>query len=390
MIRFVKSGRVPLLLILAAAAGSFTGNLGVYFVPFQVGALMDGLQVAASTAGMLGSAEVAMMGVTAIVASPRVAAWPFARVAVYGVLIAAGAELLSAFVGSAEWLFPLRMLVGVGCGLTYAATCTAVASTAEPDRNFGWALTIMNCLFLVLFLIAPHAMAFGVQKGLFISLALCLLLTLPCYRFFSSVTVVDADGETPPACREGSHRYLIAAHVFATILLNVGLGALWAFVERICMELGVGPETVGATLSMSMFFMILGAAVAGWLGTRFGRAIPMATAAVLCGIASVTIAHAGSLPVYAAGVFLYNAAFLFIGPYIIVGTSSALDPSGRLAAAMGGIMFISYSAGIGMSGFIAEQTSFAVIGNFALITCLMAAPLFALVNMRLEKGVPIH
>ena len=54
----------------------------------------------------------------------------------------------------------------------------------------------------------------------------------------------------------------------------------------------------------------------------------MLVATSICGIASYATAIAPSIPVYLAGLFLYGFAYLFLGPYLIVGVSSQLDPSG--------------------------------------------------------------
>jgi hypothetical protein len=113
--------------------------------------------------------------------------------------------------------------------------------------------------------------------------------------------------------------------------------------------------------------------------------IPLAVASVICGIAALVVGYSEILVTYALGIFVYNMAYLFMGPYIIAGTSAALDPSGRLASAMGGIMFLSYSVGIGMGGIISDAISLSGIGILALVTCLLAAPLFAIVSLRIDK-----
>lgn len=367
-------------LVAALGVGLFSGSMGVYLVPIQIGALIDGLQLSESETGLLGAVEVASMSLTAIAISSRLATWSRSRTAIYGVLLAALCEFFTGFVNSVSLLFPLRVFVG--CGFVFAAVCAAAASTSEPDRNFGWAQAVMNVLFFIVFLIAPYSLAFGHHRGLFLTLAAIMLLTLPLYRFLINGNV-KLEPQDTSASRAG--KLLIETHILATVLLNIGLGALWGFVERIgTHNIGLSPETIGTVLSMATLFMIAGSLFAAWLGVRIGRAIPMATATVLCAVAAMLVTNADSLPIYAGGLFLYNAAYLFLGPYIIAGTAAALDPSGRLAAAMGGIMFFSYSVGIGTGGFIAELISLAGIGILALCTCLLAAPLFAIVSMRLD------
>ncbi len=370
--------------IAAIGVGLFAGSLGIYMVPLQIGALIEGAGLAESRAGLLGAVEVAAMSLTAIIISPLLSSWSRSRTALLGVLFAAACELMTAFTQEMTMLLPLRIAVGIGCGCAFAGACSSAASSTEPDRNFGIGQGIMNSIFFVLFLVVPYSMTYGIHRGLFLSLMLILLLTLPMYRYF-----INAAGNNDGGISgETSIKWSLASlHILGTILVNVGLGALWAFVERMgTQNVGLSVEGMGRVLSMATLFMVSGSLFAAWLGTRLGRAIPLATASVVCAIAAVIVTKATTVELFAAGLFTYNFFYLFIGPYIIAGTASALDPSGRLAAAMGGVMFLSYSVGIGTGGFIAELVSLSGIGYLALVSCLLAAPLFVFVSMRLEQG----
>ncbi len=370
-------------LIIALGVGLFSGSMGVYLVPVQIGVMIDGLGFSASQTGLLGAVEVGAMSITAIAISSQLQRWSRSKTAMFGAIVAAVCEFISAFTSSLSILFLLRILVGSGCGFIFGSVCAAAASSSSPDRNFGWGQAIMNGLFFILFIFIPYTLTFNMHSGLFITLGIILLVVIPFYRALPGTGI-----STPSSVSTGkvSAIPLIVMHITATVLLNVGLGALWGFVERIgTHNVGLSPEMIGRVLSMSTLFMIAGSLFAAWLGVRIGRAIPMASAAVLCAVAAMLVTNAETLVVYAGGLFLYNAAYLFLGPYIIAGTAAALDPSGRLASAMGGIMFLSYSVGIGTGGFITEFISLAGIGQLALFTCLLAAPLFAVVSTHLDR-----
>lgn len=372
------------LLTLAVGVGIYVGGFGGYLVPIQIGAIVDGLGFSQSQTGLLGAVELAAMSITAILISPHLGRWPMGRVAMIGVVLAGLSEIFTGLASTLVLLFPLRLLTGVGCGLVFGSVCAVSASTNNPDRIFGLGQALMNVLFLITFLLLPYTLAFGMHRGLFFSLGILLLLITPLFRVLNRSTAgINA------AATEGAqvNKPLIILHIIATILLNIGLGATWGFVERIgSQQVGLDPETIGRVLSAATLFMIGGSLLAAWLGGRIGRAIPMTIAAIISGLAAVTVAYSSVLLTYATGLFIYNLAYLFIGVYIIAGTASALDPSGRLASAMAGVMFLSYSVGIGMAGFIADLISLSGIGILALITCLIAAPLFAIVGQRLDKA----
>jgi len=382
-VKMTKSKVSFVLPVLALGIGFFAGGFGPYFVPIQIGALIDSLGLSESQSGLLGAVEVASMALTAILISPKLASWSRSRTAMYGVVFAAVCEIATGFVSSLLILFPLRIFVGVGCGFVFGSICATAASGKNPDRMLGAASAIMNFLFLFMFLLMPYTLAFAQQKGLFFALGIVLLMTLPFLRFLSNKNV-NTDAEE--FAEKKTNRLMVAMHMTAVVLLNIGLGALWGFVERMGTDnVGLSPEEIDRVLSMATLFMIAGSLFAAWLGVRIGRTVPVVCATLLCGLAAILVTNSETLVIYAAGLFLYNFAYLFLGPYTIAGISSALDPSGRLAAAVGGVMFFSYSIGIGTGGFIAELISLSGIGILALCTCLLAAPLFAIVTTQLEK-----
>jgi MFS family permease len=230
-------------LTLVIGVGIFTGCFGVYLVPFQIGALIDGLGFSQSQMGLLGAVEVGAMSLTAILISSKLGIWSMARVAMIGALIAGICEIFSGMVSTLPLFYPLRLCTGIGCGLIFGSVCAAAASTNNPDRVFGLGQALMNGLFLITFIFLPYSLGFGMQKGLFFTLGIILLLTTPLFKVLGradSNVRVDSNEGTP------KNRDLISLHIIATILLNVGLGAIWGFVERIgTQQVGLEAETVG-------------------------------------------------------------------------------------------------------------------------------------------------
>jgi predicted MFS family arabinose efflux permease len=370
------------LAILAVGVIFVNSFIGVYLVPFQIGVWMDGLQFSASRSGMLGTLEVATMSITSIVAAPRIVGFSLSKVAIAGLVVAVIAQVLTGVSNDVSILVILRVLAGIGCGFIFAAVVSAVAQSKDPDRLMGYGQAVMNLLFMGVFLIIPYALNLHLLRGLFFGLALLMLISLPAFWVLPGTTAMRDDVLDRKNDLDGAR---VAIHFAAIMLLNVGLGALWGFLERAGIQIGLSASIVASVLSASTLAMIAGSLFAGWLGTRIGRALPMLVAAILCGIAALAAMTAQSLVVYASAVMLYGAAYLFLGPYIIVGMSSALDPSGRLAPASGGVMWLSYSIGIGGGGLIADTISLGAIGWLAFFGCIVSGVLF-LLNARHVEG----
>lgn len=364
---------VPLPLIIVIGVALFVGHLGIYAVPIQIGSLMDWLGISAAGSGMLGTAELLAIALTSIAVSPRVTSWNLSRLAVGGALLAAAAELLTLAADAGPALFAARITVGVGCGAVYAAVCAIAAGTGQPDRVFAAGTALMNGGFLVLFAVLPHVSAALGPQAVFPALGLLLACFAPFLGRLPPSPGLAAETEGQ---RSRAAPAAVVSHFAGLVCLNLGLGATWGFAERMGLDAGATPVEVGNILSASMLPMIGGCLLATVLGARYGRTLPVLVASLCCAISAFGMAAGLSVAVYTASVMLYGAAYLFVGPYVISGIPSALDPSGRLAAAAGGTMWLSYSLGLTAGGLIVDLASTRGIGWLALVGCSAAAPLF--------------
>lgn len=357
------------------------GSLGVWMAPFQIGALMDGLKFSASQSGLIGTVEIAAMSLTAILVTRLLTKWSCSQIAIFGALFAAVCQLVSAFVDDLTVLSGLRLLVGIGCGLIFGSMCASAARSDNPDSDFAWAQALMNVIYFVLFVITPYVLIYGQYRGLFVSYAVLTVLAIPFFRLLSPGVKGEEQAQNIEIPKE--NRVLIVLNICAAAIFSMAVGALWGYIERMGVDnVGLSITEIGLLLSISVIFMFAGSVVAGALGLRFGRAVPLVVASMACGVAVLMAAITESYWVYASGLMLYSFWYLFITPYIIAGTSSELDPSGRLASAMGGIMFLFYSIGIGVGGFVVEHSSLSAIGWFGLLLCAVSAALFLVISIR--------
>ena len=227
----------------------------------------------------------------------------------------------------------------------------------------------------------PTAMVGYGHRALFVVLGFGIALTCIAARTLPG-SVVDV--RSAPDKRVVVSKTLLALYGSGVVLLNVGLGALWGFVERIGLHVGLNGQQVGLALSACTVAMICGSWFAGWLGDRWGRRLPVLVGVLMCGAAAYAAAASTSSVGYLLALVTYGFVYLFVGPYIIVGLPSRLDSSGRLAAAAGGTMWLSYSAGLTVGGLLADVNTLQVIGLLALVTCLGAAAIFASVMSSAE------
>jgi predicted MFS family arabinose efflux permease len=276
-----------------------------------------------------------------------------------------------------------RGLVGLGCGLIFGAAAAATVATDNPDRSFGIGQAIMNLLFLLLYLGSPYVIETFQYQGLVVLFG-CLFLTFcPVFRALpdanTKIQIVDES-------KQSLDPIAVGVLVIATVCLNLGLGALWGYVELIgTSQVALTTRQVASVLSLTTIAMIAGSLMASWLSSTYGRGRPMCVASICCAISVLAVANATSITVYFGGLMLYNFAYLFISPYIFAGVSSTIDASGRLASVMIGTVFLSYSAGIALGGLIIETLGISAMGWFGFVGCLISAPMYYQLCLRLDS-----
>lgn len=366
-------------LFLAVTTAKFVSVAGLMVMPLQIGALMDGLGLGAAAAGLLGTLEFSALGCGLLLAASGLLRVSVRGCALIGVALIVGAQTASAFVDAYPALAGLRFLVGLGAGLANAAATVAIATQfRQPERVAGFAFGLVYVAGGLLYLASPQAVAFGHQRGVFLGLAavaLCCapgLLALPRTR-----PTRKKRAATQGAARSGLA--LPASLLFAAeIALMAGMGAVWAFGERLGLASGLSSQTISVWLAATMLASIAGSLFTGWMGLRFGRTGPYLTGIVLVSGCCFFMAYPGAVVVFIICLLGFQAIQAVFIPFLI-GTGAALDPSGRLSAAVVGVEIFSFGAGAFVGGVVVEAFGLQAVGWLALLGGALAAPLFVLV-----------
>ena len=366
-------------LFLAVTTAKFVSVAGLMVMPLQIGALMDGLGLGAAAAGLLGTLEFSALGCGLLLAASGLLRVSVRGCALIGVALIVSAQTASALVDAYPALAGLRFLVGLGAGLANAAATVAIAAQfRQPERVAGFAFGLVYVAGGLLYLASPQAVAFGHQRGVFLGLAavaLCCapgLLALPRTR-----PTRKKRAATQGAARSGLA--LPASLLFAAeIALMAGMGAVWAFGERLGLASGLSSQTISVWLAATMLASIAGSLFTGWMGLRFGRTGPYLTGIVLVSGCCFFMAYPGAVVVFIICLLGFQAIQAVFIPFLI-GTGAALDPSGRLSAAVVGVEIFSFGAGAFVGGVVVEAFGLQAVGWLALLGGALAAPLFVLV-----------
>ncbi len=322
-------------------------------MPILVGALVDDLGFSEEQVGYLASADLGGMFVASIVTSLLVTRVNRRLLASAGIVAAVLCNVLSLDENGFRTLLPIRFLSGTGAGLAYAVAVAVLAGSHHTARNytfliFGQVLT--NALVLYTF---PHVSGHWGANGIFV--AYCVVFSAGLSFVFWLPRYYDAGEQERVSRLEGVRvrfpSYLSWLCLIAVFGFYFMIGAYWAYIERIGVNLGFDSEFIGLMLAVFTVFSLLGCGAAYWLSRRYGQSRPL-LGALLVMVSALTIHALGiDVIVYFMGLVVIFLLWNFIDIYQL-GTIANIDHSGRYAALLPAAQGLSMAAGPAAGGFL--------------------------------------
>lgn len=361
--------------VFAVAVGNAVAHLCTSAMPLQVGALIDGFGLSATAAGVFGFFQVGSLALGMIFFAPLSHRYrPFA-VCLTGLLIASvtnGALYLS------PANFPLLCLLGLLSGFGYclmlSATVCAPAASAQADKVYAASSSGGLLLLVALLSMLPLANSYFGQRGIFIGIAVLLIVSIPLLWGFRYTPASTATAEPGVEAIKGGTLKSGAALLAIWVLYSLGTGAMWTFAERIGHALQIPGPTIGVILSVSVFMALVGSGLAAFVSDRLDRATAIGIGLIGGGAICLMLALSNGLWMYAVACVLYWIITIFF--YVLMlGTAAAIDPTGRLATLGTGCERLAFAFGAPIGGMFVDFGSFLWIGLLAVGTCSILAPL---------------
>ncbi|MFT5482760.1 MAG: MFS family permease [Halieaceae bacterium] len=359
------------------------GLLAPYSVPFVIGAVSEGLGLDVQRAGMLGTVEILGLAVSAMYCARLVSRYPMRRVAVLAIVATVFAQLASALSNSFEGLLVFRTLVGISQGVLLALVNILIARSRAPDVLYGRVLCLASIGYTLMLISLPYALKFNEQEGLFLALAAMSMLGVIWANKLPTLSLHQLAQE-----KVDTYSVPVSAVVifFAVVtLLYIVLGGVWAFAERVAVQINIDRSLVGVLLGMSTLAGAVGAWSAAYIADRGGRALPTFLGFTGAGLSVLIICLASSTALYSVGILAYGYIYMF-GITFVLGIAAAMDSQGRLAAVCNGYLLIPYALGPAVFGYIGIA-NLVQVGWASLIICLVTAVLILSVIRSLEHSI---
>ena len=361
----LRNPELPLLI--AASCGVFLSWAPLTWGPFYVGALIDGAGFSETSAGALSTVELlALAAGSLLLAPPLLARFALSRVALCGGLVAVAGGIVSVLDPGALAIGAGRATAGLGIGCLYAATNAAGARSSDPDRLFSRAVSGTILLFAVLSPVISMASRWGGYVAVYLGVAAIVGVFAPAMRGLGAEraapdTVRSGEGEVP--------RRVVIFFAAAMGLYNVGTGAVWTFTERVGVRVGLSVEQIGVAIGLSGLVGLLGSMLAPYACQKLGRTGAAALGYSVCGVSAILLTHELGQWMYLIGLAVYWTGWMYIYP-VQLAAAGELDPSGRLAARLGGVLMLTYALGPIAGGAVVEHVSYPVAGWLAAFFCV--------------------
>jgi len=359
-----------------AAEGA--GLVGFDTLPVVLGAIVDGLGIDEARAGRIASLELGSMALAALVLAPRVSGLSLRALALLAAGIAAAAHTISMLVDGFAALATLRAIAGLAEGALVASGNALIATSVDPDRLAARMQLVAGSAGALLLVILPNVVAVTGHRGAFGVMALIVLACTPLLLWMPRASAARIATVQLPA--RGRALPVLAAG----LILTAGEGAMWAFLERIGVHVGVTPVSIGALLGAITMLGLLGAAAAAWLGTRLGRRLPIAAGICAQAASCWSIATADAPTAYVLGGIGYGLSFFFVQPYLL-GTAAVVDPSGRVAAGYAGVVLVGGAIGPAVGGALVAAFSYEALGWQLLVASAAALAAIWPLATRLDR-----
>ncbi|HEV7320496.1 MAG TPA: MFS transporter [Ensifer sp.] len=372
----------PLALVIGATACQIIGGLVPQMSPFVVAGLIDGLALSEREAGIIASAELLALAVTAILVAPLLPRLSCRYAGMSALFLTVAAQAAS--ITSDGWtsLVLLRGLAGIGEGALYAMSLSIVASHCRnPERIFGLFQLVWAIGSVALFAIGGEVTAAYGHRGIF---ALLAGLTLAFSPFLLLMPELRAVKHT--ATRPASSVPLFGSLLFAAIVLYVAVSAgLFAFSGPMGERIGLDTAAVGYVLTVSTVVGLAGAGAATALNVRWGRAIPISAFCLGYVVVALVLCLWTNPVAYGIAVISSAVLYYFSLPYLF-GLAAALDQSGRWAAAAGSAYLLGFAAGPVFTGAVIAASGYTSLAAVCVTMTIVAWVLAVCVVTRAFNG----
>ena len=299
--------------------------------PFFLSVMSEALMLAPDQVGLLASADI-----LGVVLASFSGFWWTRRFSHQALVKIASISMVLGYLGllfadTFQAVLSLRFLAGVlGHGIAFSLGTALLCRAPHPDRAIAISVVTQISFSSLLLLALPKVLLSTDIETVYWSLVAIVLVLLPPLRLTNNSLRFASE-----AGRKATIKPLMMWLLVALVCYQLGLSAIWAFIESIGRERQISLEQMGLMLAVILPVSMLGSIFASLLDVRLGRATPVIIATVAGAIGLLIIANTTSITMLAAGFLLHQIAWNFGIAFVYGAVAQVSDQSGTEILAPG-------------------------------------------------------
>ncbi len=239
-------------------------------------------------------------------------------------------DMISIFSTDFYSLSLLRFFAGFFGGIIYAAVLSTLSSLKMPERGFTIYVLVYSCTSAIYLFVTPYILNIGQMPALFIFMALNAgagLLLSP------NIKALSEGNQQLPQIQLSFllKNKLIWFSLLAYLFLQMGCGAIWAYLERIGDFHGFSNQFMGITFGVSEFAAILASILVLKIGDSKGILIPIVLGILLLAISSFVVNFIPYPLFFLIAVFILAGAWAGTFPFFQK-VQASHDPLGKIVS----------------------------------------------------------
>lgn len=364
---------IGLAILLAAIAAGSIGGLVYNVFPLYMGPLQDSTGLSNSQIGFIAGAFFLGTNLTGISAFFWVRSPSLMYIALVTTLSLILFLLLAARIDSFILQLAVTALIGAASGALYAISTTLIGGTRNTPRWFGIKFTVECLAGAILLFVLPVTLIPGLGfTGVVIGMVVMILLFAPVLAFIARRRRPGREEAAPiTAIGAGTTRLPVWLALASLVFYFIGASAIWTFLERLATDKQFAPSATGMMLGITLFFAVIGSALTGVTGDRFGNFRPYIVYSVMLVAGVLLLCLTDDFILFSAGACAFMLAWAGSDGYQFAIVAN-VDPDGRHIVLAVPAMGAGSMIGPVLAGYLYSGGTTAWLFIMVLVTVLVA------------------
>ncbi len=364
---------IGLAILLAAIAAGSIGGLVYNVFPLYMGPLQDSTGLNNSQIGFIAGAFFLGTNLTGISAFFWARSPSLMYIALVTTLSLILFLLLAARIDSFILQLAVTALIGAASGALYAISTTLIGATRNTPRWFGIKFTVECLAGAILLFVLPVTLIPGLGfTGVVIGMVVMILLFAPVLAFIARRRRPGREEAAPiTAIGAGTTRLPVWLALASLVFYFIGASAIWTFLERLATDKQFAPSATGMMLGITLFFAVIGSALTGVTGDRFGNFRPYIVYSVMLVAGVLLLCLTDDFILFSAGACAFMLAWAGSDGYQFAIVAD-VDPDGRYIVLAVPAMGVGSMIGPILAGYLYSGATTAWLFIMVLVTISVA------------------